>query len=163
MNKYININEYLTRLVDRGSPVNWSSLIHWGSMVNGGSMVHWGSLVDRGSMVGSRGSLVRSRGRGILGLSRVGNISNISTVSIINLVGNSLGSAIRKHNRVGSTGGITISVLSSIEVGSRVIISYSIVICIHWRLIIAGLMVSSWGRSISIPGGKVSGSSSNQS
>ena len=126
-------------------------------------MVGRGSMVDRGSRVGSRGSFVGSRGRGILGLSRIGNISNISTVSIINLIGNSLGSAIRKCNRVGSTGSITISVLSSLEVGSRVTISYSIVVGIHWRLIIARLMVGSWGRSISIPGGKVSGSSSNQS
>ena len=89
-------------------------------------MVDRGSVVSRGSMVG-RGGLVGSRGRGILGLSRIGNISNISTVSIINLVGNSLGSAIREGNTVSSTGGITISVLSSLEVSSRVIISYSMV------------------------------------
>ena len=124
-------------------------------------MVHRGSMIDRGGLVGSRG-------RGILGLSRIGNISNISTVSIINLVGNSLGSAIREGNTVRSTGGITISVLSSLEVRSRVIISYSIVVSIHWRFIIAGLMVSRssmvyWGSMVSIPGSIVSSSSSNQS
>ena len=162
MNKYINnYSNCLSRFVDRYSSVNWSSLVDRGSLIDRGGMVDRGSMVSRGSFV-SRGSMV-SRGRGILGLSRVGNISNISTISIINLVGNSLGSAIRKCNRVGSTGSITISVLSSIEVGSRVIISYSIVECIHWRLIIAGLMVSWGSRSITIPGGKVSGSSSNQS
>merc|ERR1719319_1226753 len=143
-------------MVDGGSMVDRGSFVSRGSLVGRGGMVDGGSLVDRGSLVGSRG-------RGILGFSRVGNISNISTISIINLVGNSLGSAIRKCNRVGSTGSITISVLSSIVVGSRVIISYSIVECIHWRLIIAGLMVSWGSRSITIPGGKVSRSSSNQS
>ena len=125
-------------------------------------MVDRGSLVDGGRLVDG-GSLVWGRGSSILGLSGVGNISNISTISIINLVGNSLGSAIRKCNRVGSTGSITISILSSIELGSRVIISYSIVESIHWRLIIAGLMVSWGSRSITIPGGKVSRSSSNKS
>ena len=51
-------------------------------------------MVNRGRGV-DRSSLVRSRSRSILGLSRVSNISNISTISISYLVVDSLDSAIR--------------------------------------------------------------------
>merc|ERR1712055_843187 len=104
----------------------------------------------------------------IMSLTRVLYISNIATVGIIHLVGNSLSSAIREGNRVGSGGGIAISVLSSLEVGSRVVISYSIVEGIDSRLIIAWLFVgrsSMVGRSrlVSIPRCIVSSSCSNNS
>ena len=133
-------------------------------------------MVDRGRVVGrsrsvcrSRGidgsSLVRSRSRSILGLSRVGNISNISTVGISNLVVDSLDSAIRKSNRVGSRGGISIPVLSMVEVSSRVIISYTIVECINWYLISIdrSSRTISWCRCISISGSIVSCCDSGQS
>merc|ERR1712055_1057179 len=80
----------------------------------------------------------------IMSLTRVLDISNIATVGIINLVVDSLSSAIRQGNRVGSRGSIAISVLSSLEVGSRVVISYSIVEGIDSRFLIAWLFV---GRS----------------
>merc|ERR1719369_2335898 len=131
-------------------------------MVDGGSMVGGGSMVDGVSVVDGRFVLI------IMGLSRVLDISNIATVGIINLVVDSLSSAIRKSNRVGSGGGIAISVLSSLEVGSRVVISYSIVEGIDSRFIIAGLFVgrsSMVGRSrlVSIPRSIVSSSYSNNS
>ena len=74
-----------------------------------------------------------------MGFSRVLDISNISTVAISNIVVHSLGSAIRKSNRVGSSGGISITILLGIEVGSAVVISYSILVSILGRFII------SWG------------------
>ena len=79
----------------------------------------------------------------ILGHSRVLNISNITTVGISNLVVDSLGPAVRKGNLVGSRCSITITVLPSIEVGSRVVISDSIVVGIDSGLIIGGLLVGS--------------------
>merc|ERR1711962_1677858 len=94
-------------------------------------MVRWGWS----SLVG------RSRSNRVSGSSSVLDISNISTIGIINLVVNSLLSAIRKSNRVRSSGSISITVLSSLEVGSRVVISNSIVVGIHSRLIISWLLV----------------------
>merc|ERR1719308_258981 len=99
-------------------------------------MIGRSRLVDRS--MGNRGS--RS--------SRVLDISNISTVGISNLVVNSLESAIRKGNRVRSSGSISITVLSSIELSSRVVISNSILIAVHSRSIILRLLVGSsmyWG------------------
>merc|ERR1711962_1655245 len=94
-------------------------------------MVRWGWS----SLVG------RSRSNRVSGRSSVLDISNISTIGIINLVVNSLLSAIRKSNRVRSSGSISITVLSSLEVGYRVVISNSIVVGIHSKLIISWLLV----------------------
>merc|ERR1719219_1002317 len=80
---------------------------------------------------------------GVSRSSRVLDISNISTISIINLVVDSLDSAIGESNRVGSSGGISITVLSSMELGSRVVISNGIFIGIHGRAIIFRLLVGS--------------------
>ena len=120
--------------------------------------------VDGSSLV-DRSSLVRSRSRSILGLSRVGNISNISTVGISNLVVDSLDSTIRKSNRVGSRGGISIPALTMVEGSSRVIISYTIVKGIDWCLISIdrSSMTISWCRGISISGSIVSCCYSGQS
>ena len=153
-----------SRLVDWGSlDNNWSSLVDWSwsSLVDWGSLhYNWGSFVDWSSLVGwsrfiSWGSIISS-------LTRVRNISHISTVGISNIVGDSLGPAIREGYRVGSTGSISISVLSSLEVGSRVVISNSIVVGIDSRFIIAGLLVGR-SRSISIPGSIVSSSNGSKS
>ena len=123
-------------------------MVDRGRVVGRGRSICRSRCVDGSSLV-DRSSLVRSRS--ILGLSRVGNISNISTVSISNLVVDSLDSAIRKSNRVGSRGGISIPVLTMVEGSSRVIISYTIVEGIDWCLISIGRssMTISWCRSIS--------------
>merc|ERR1711970_1262900 len=73
--------------------------------------------------------------------STVLDISNIATVFISNIVVDRLNSAIRKGNRVGSMGGIAITAFTSIEMGSRVVISNSIFIGIHSRTIILRLVV----------------------
>merc|ERR1719187_1559751 len=80
---------------------------------------------------------------GVSRSSSVLDISNISTIGIINLVVDSLEPAIGKSNRVGSSGGISITVLSSVELGSRVVISNGIFIGIHCRAIIFRLLVRS--------------------
>ena len=128
-------------MINRSSSVDRSRSIHRSSLVDGSS------FVDRSCIISSFSSVL--------------NISNISTVGISNIVGDSLGPAIREGYRVGSTGSISISVLSSLEVGSRVVISNSIVVGIDSRFIIAGLLVGR-GRSISIPGSIVSSSYSSE-
>merc|ERR1719312_2362151 len=85
----------------------------------------------------------RSMGNRVSRSSSVLDISYISTVGISNLVVDSLESAIRKSNRVRSSGSISITVLSGIELGSRVVISNSILIAIHSRSIILRLLVGS--------------------
>jgi len=108
-------------------------MVDWGRGVDGSRFVGRGSLISGCSLIG------RGRGSSILGLARVRYISDISTISISNLVVNSLESAIRKSNRVGSAGGITISVLTSVEVATRVVISNSVVVGVH-----SGLVSISW-------------------
>jgi len=110
----------LLGMVDRGRGVDGSRFVGRGSLISGGSLVG------------------RGRGGSILGLARVRHISDISTISISNLVVNSLESAIRKSNRVGSAGGITISVLTSIKVATRVVISNSVVVGVHSGLVSIG-------------------------
>jgi len=110
----------LLGMVDRGRGVDGSRFVSRGSLISGGSLVG------------------RGRGSSILGLARVRHISDISTISISNLVVNSLESAIRKSNRVGSAGGITISVLTSIEVATRVVISNSVVVGVDSGLVSIG-------------------------
>merc|ERR1719244_763034 len=95
------------------------------------------------SMIGRDSFVDRSMSNGVSRSSRVLDISNISTIGIINLVVDCLDSAIRKSNRVGSSGGISITVLSSMELGSRVVISNGIFIGIHCRAIIFRLLVGS--------------------
>jgi len=94
-------------------------------------------------MIGRDRLVDRSMGNRVSRSSSVLDISNISTVGISNLVVDSLESAVRKSNRVGSSGGISITVLSSIELGSRVVISNCILITIHSRSIILRLLVGS--------------------
>ena len=110
----------LLGMVDRGRGVDGSRFVGRGSLISGGSLVG------------------RGRGSSILGLARVRHISDISTISISNLVVNSLESAIRKSNRVGSAGGITISVLTSVEVATRVVISNSVVVGVDSGLVSIG-------------------------
>merc|ERR1719244_2150332 len=95
------------------------------------------------SMIGRDSFVDRSMSNGVSRSSRVLDISNISTIGIINLVVDSLDSAVRKSNRVGSSGGISITVLSSMELGSRVVISNGIFIGVHCRAIIFRLLVGS--------------------
>jgi len=94
-------------------------------------------------MIGRCSLVDGSMSNGVSRSSSVLDISNISTIGIINLVVDSLDPAIGKSNRVGSSGGISITVLSSMELGSRVVISNGIFIGIHGRAIIFRLFVGS--------------------
>jgi len=85
-----------------------------------------------------RGSLVRCRGIWVDSSSFIGNISNIASIAI-SLVGNMLGTAIRKSNRVRSLSiASTITGLSSVEVGVGVVISYSVGVSVGGGLIGVG-------------------------
>jgi len=85
-----------------------------------------------------RGSLVRCRGIWVDSSSFIGHISNIASIAI-SLVGNMLGTAIRKSNRVRSLSvSGTITGLSSVEVGVGVVISYGIGVSVWGGLIRVG-------------------------
>ena len=134
--------------VDRGRFVSSDRSVGRDRSIGRGRSVGRGRSISRCGLVG--------RGRVLLGLSRVGNISNISTVSISNLVVDSLDPAIRKSNRVGSRGGISIPVLTMAKGSSRVVISYTIVEGIDWGHISIGRGsrtirwgICCWGKSIS--------------
>ena len=80
-------------------------------------------VVDRGRFVsGCWGRFVGI----IVGFTSVLDISDVSTISIINLVSDSLDSAIRKGNSVASRGSISITSFGLAEVHSRVVILGSI-------------------------------------
>ena len=83
-------------------------------MVRGRSWV-----VNRSRVVGGRGRFVWSGlVFGVLGFTRVGNISDISTISIINTVSDSLDSAVGESNIVASRGSISVTLLACSEAPS---------------------------------------------
>ena len=90
--------------------------------------------------------MVRSRSIGlisrILGFALISDISNISRVLIPNIVGDNLGTTIRKSYTVFTRGSITITVLTLSKVGTRVVISDSITVLVESWAFISGLMVS---------------------
>jgi len=93
-----------------------------------------------------RGSLVRCRGIWVDSSSFIGNISNIASIAI-SLVGNMLGTAIRKSNRVRSLSiASTITGLSSVEVGVGVVISNSVGVSVGgWLIRVSRGMISRGG------------------
>ena len=106
-----------------------------------------GSRLVGSRLVGSRfvGSRVGSRLVGlIVGLTLVPHISHIARVGISNIVGDNLGAAIRKVDTVLAIGSIVITVLIGSKVGTRVVISNSILILVDSRSVISRLMVGSW-------------------
>merc|ERR1711892_738288 len=77
------------------------------------------SVVNRSWLVsGCWGRMVRF----VFGFTGVLDISDVSTISIINLVSNSLDSAVGKGNRVASRGSISITSFGLAEVNSGVVI-----------------------------------------
>ena len=77
----------------------------------------------------------------ILGLTLISDISNISRVFISNLVGDNLGSTIRKIYTLFTISSITITVFMLFKVGTRVVIKDSISIFIVSRGFICRFMV----------------------
>merc|ERR1719290_492759 len=62
------------------------------------------------------------RGGSVVGDSLVGDFSNIATVGISSVVADHLGSAVRESNSVGSSGGVAISLLLLVKLGTTVVI-----------------------------------------
>ena len=92
----------LSKVISNISSLHWG-MVSWGSMSNNWGMISWCSMGN-------------NRGRSILSLAIIGDISNI-TILIINVIVDMLNSAIRKSNRVGSFSSTsTIRGLSSLEV-----------------------------------------------
>ena len=77
----------------------------------------------------------------IVGLTLISDISNISRVFIPNLVGDNLGTAIRKIYTIFTIGSITITVFMLFKVGTRIVIKDGISIFIVSRGIICRFMV----------------------
>jgi len=90
-----------------------------------------------------RGSLVRCRGIWVDSSSVIGHISDIASIAV-SLVGNMLGTAIRKSNGVRSLSvSGTITSLSSVEVGVGVVISNSVGVSVGgWLIRVSRGMVS---------------------
>merc|ERR1712106_671904 len=112
-------------MISRSSMDHWS-MVSWGSMNNMGSMDNWG-MVSWSSM--------DSWSSSIAGNSFIGDILNVSRVSISAIVDN-LSPAIRKSHPVAARGGVTISLLLLSKVISTVVVTYSILVGVHWDLII---------------------------
>merc|ERR1712106_290714 len=117
---------------------------HWG-MISRGSMDHWGMVswsgMDDWSMIGWSSMYNRcmismgSWSSSIAGNSFIGDILDVSRVSISAIVDN-LSPAIRKSHPVAARGGVTISLLLLSKVISTVVVTYSILVGVHWDLII---------------------------
>merc|ERR1712106_1149137 len=145
-------------VISRGSMDNWGvvswngmnnwSMIGWSSMdnrgmISRGGMDNWG-MISRGSM-NNRGSMdnwgmiswssMDSWSSSIAGDSFIGDILDVSRVSISAIVDN-LSPAIRKSHPVAARGGVTISLLLLSKVISTVVVTHSILVGIHWGLII---------------------------
>merc|ERR1712106_66635 len=124
-----------------------SSMDHWGMISRGsmdnGCMVGGGSMDNRGMIC--RGSMdnwgmvswssMHSWSSSIAGNSFIGDILDVSRVSISAIVDN-LSPAIRKSHPVAARGGVTISLLLLSKVISTVVVTYSILVGVHWDLII---------------------------
>merc|ERR1712106_1002359 len=144
--------------MDHWGVISRGSMDHWG-MISRGSMDHWGMVswsgMNNWSMIGW--SVMHNRGmisRGgmdnwgmiswssmdswcscIAGDSFIGDILDVSRVSISAIVDN-LSPAIRKSHPVAARGGVTISLLLLSKVISTVVVTHSILVGIHWGLII---------------------------
>jgi len=156
---------YRTGMVDRSSMVYRTGIVDrcgmvarcvvWAHGVVGGrSMIRSWCVVSRRSVIRSR-SLMSGRcmmsggrvvgGRGVVGR-RVSNsivlhISHVSVV-VVSMVLDMLGPAIRKEDRVGSLYITrTISNLSSIEVGSGILVMHSVLVAVGFRLLLVGWCV----------------------
>ena len=108
---------------------SWMSNSHWmsNSMNNRASNKSW---VSDGMSNRMCDNSCLDNSRSILRNSLVGYILN-NTISIVSIL-DCLNSTIRKSDSVTTGGGVTISVLSLLEVSSTVVIINTILICIYW-------------------------------
>ena len=105
--------------------VGWG-LVHFSSVVDWGSVVSFSSVVDWGGMISWRSLVNWSRG-GISLIRYIGNVPSVVISSILYI----LTSTVRKQDRVMSINVTTIGVFSSFEIGSSIIIAYTISIMIR--------------------------------
>merc|ERR1712106_1077120 len=112
-------------MISRGGMDN-ACMVGGGSMNNRGSMDNWG-MISWSSM--------DSWSSSIAGDSFIGDILDVSRVSISAIVDN-LSPAIRKSHPVAARGGVTISLLLLSKVISTVVVTHSILVGVHWGLII---------------------------
>merc|ERR1712106_667649 len=160
-------------MVGRGSMDNWSmisgggmdnwGMISGGSMDNGG-MISGGSMDNRGMIsrggMDNRGMISRcsmnnwgmiswssmdSWSSSIAGNSFICDILYVSRVSISAIIDN-LSPAIGKSHPVAARGGVTISLLLLSKVISTVVVTHSILVGVHWGLIIHWLGGTIWHR-----------------
>merc|ERR1739838_681964 len=123
-------------VISRGSMdywgvVSWIGMNNWG-MISRGSMNNGGSMDNRGMISwSSMGSWSSS----IAGNSFIGDILDVSRVSISAIV-DKLSPAIRKSHPVAARGGVAISLLLLSKVISTVVVTHSILVGVHWGLII---------------------------
>ena len=94
----------------------------WNSLGDGQGQVNLGRLVRSG------GSLVWGGCRGVGSLSGVSNIGDVTGGGVSNGVGHGLDSAVGKVDRVAAAGGVTVSVLTGLELGAGVVISNGVVV-----------------------------------
>ena len=80
----------------------------------------------------------------VVGLTLVLDISNVARVGIGNIVGDDLGAAIGKGNTVRSGGGISITGLVLAKVGTRVLVSDTVLVSIDSWAIIGWFVIRSW-------------------
>merc|ERR1712212_1263551 len=109
-------------------------------MMDSRGVVDDGGMVDGGCVVGSRARVSWS-----ISSTLVLDISNISTI-VVGMVLDMLGPAIRKEDRVGSLYITrTIGHLSSIEVGSRILVVHSILVAVGLGLFLVHMCTSMMG------------------
>merc|ERR1719187_2112888 len=87
---------------------------------------------NRSSMSNSNRGSVSDNSRPINRLTRVGDVLG-DAITIVS-IGDSLYSAVREVNRVAARGGISIPLLALGELSSAVIVTHSVVVCVHWGL-----------------------------
>merc|ERR1712106_99177 len=128
-------------MISRGSMDNRGMINRGGmdnrGMIGRGGMNNWG-MISRGSMDNwgmISWSSMDSWSSSIAGNSFIGDILDVSRVSISAIVDN-LSPAIRKSHPVAARGGVTIFLLLLSKVISTVVVTYSILVGVHWDLII---------------------------
>ena len=134
-NTYLKLILKIIQFQDNLSMVNWCRgwVVHW----LGGWMVHWlrGWVVGLGFWVG--------------GNTLVLDVSNVAIWTIgVRSVGDNLGATIWKGNSVGARHNLGIRGLASSELGTRVVISNSVLKGIWlggWLMVWCRGMVRSWG------------------
>ena len=83
-----------------------------------------------------------NRGWGIVSLTLILDISNIARVSIGHIVSDNLGATVRKGNTVLAVGGIAITSLVLTKVGTRILVSHSVLISVDSWGVISWLLVA---------------------